>query len=299
MTSVLGIHHITAIGGNAQSLVDFYVKLLRQRLVKRTVNYDDPSTYHLYFGDETGSPGTILTFFPWDGVPRGTIGPGQVTEITYSIPSGSMEAWTQWLSDEKVEFRQTSDAEDTNLVIFTDPDGLPLALRESHEAGTDFRTDAFHSARLTVASSEETEAVLEDFLGYERQAEHGSTLRYGMAGVSGSFLDLDLQPNAKLGQMGIGTVHHIAFRVASDEDQLEMRERLARAGFHVSSVMERHYFKSIYFREPGGILFEIATDGPGFMVDEPLDSLGQSLMLPGWLESQRSEIESLLPPLTA
>ena len=312
---ISGLHHITAIAGDAQANLDFYAGMLGLRLVKRTVNFDDPGTYHFYFGDETGSPGTILTFFPWAGVPRGTTGAGQVTATAFSIPASALEYWRRRLAEHRVESRERQRFGEDVLAI-EDPDGLKLELiavplePRGAAAPRDLAPPwpggpvpgehallGLHSATLTpVGPPARTLAVIEGVMGFERVAEQGERTRLRGAGPGpGTLVDVIDAPGASPGRLGAGTVHHVAWRAADDAAQLEWRARLESAGLRPTDVLDRQYFQSIYFREPGHILFEVATDAPGFGWDESAETLGTELKLPPWLESERAAIERSLP----
>jgi glyoxalase family protein len=305
----LGIHHITAMAGDAQANLDFYTRVLGLRLVKRTVNFDDPATYHLYFGDHDGTPGTILTFFPWGAKSlHGRIGTGQVSATAFAIPSSSLSFWADRLKRLDIATR-TAQRFDENVLELRDRDGVAIELVAA--AGTestpgwsngDVRPEhairGFHSASLSLAGYERTARLLTDILGFTAGGNANNRFRFAVAGTGmGSRLDLVCEPGRMRGSMGVGVVHHIAFRAADDAAQLALRERLVDAGHDVTPVLDRHYFKSIYFREPGGVLFEIATDPPGFAIDESPAELGTHLKLPPWLERHRSEIEKHAAPL--
>jgi catechol 2,3-dioxygenase-like lactoylglutathione lyase family enzyme len=281
-----GIHHITAIASDPQRNLDFYTAVLGLRLVKLTVNFDDPGTYHFYFADEAGRPGSILTFFPWPGAMAGRHGSGQAAAISFSVPT--LDGWAARLPGAKAEQRFGQD-----LLSFADPDGLPLELIAAGGAGSGIR--GFHGVTLSEAGYESTAKLLTETFGYELSASEGNRFRY--AGMAGNSVDLLCQPEARRGGMGAGTVHHVAFRTETDEAQRHWQTRLAEQGLNVTPILDRQYFRSIYFREPGGVLFEIATDPPGFATDEALDQLGTHLKLPPWLERARPEIEQALPKL--
>jgi glyoxalase family protein len=301
-----GIHHITAIAGDAQRNLDFYTGLLGLRLVKRTVNFDDPGTYHLYFGDERGRPGTILTFFPWPGVPRGRPGTGEVSATSFAVPAGSLEFWAQRLASADAATRSATRF-DEPMLMFEDPDGLRVELIESSGfAGSHvargvparYAITGFHSATLELRARERTETLLTATLGLMPTGEENGRRRFRTLGTgAGSIVDTIETPGVGRGELGGGTVHHIAWRTRDDATQAEWLERLPRVGLNVTPVQDRQYFHSIYFREPGGVLFEIATDPPGFAIDEPLEHLGEALKLPPWLEPMRPSIERALPPL--
>lgn len=303
-----GIHHVTAIAGDPQRNVDFYAGVLGLRPVKRTVNYDDPYTYHLYYGDELGRPGTTMTFFPWpDGRP-GRRGAGQVTTVSFLIPPDSVEFWLDRLRGSNVDVERPTARFDEEVVGLWDPDGVRLEL-VAHESAADVEpwTDGpvppehavrgFRGVTAAVEGYERTADLLTDHLGLPFDAEENGRHRFAAEeGGLGSVLDLCPTPDAP-GSTGVGTVHHVAVRAADEDEQAEFREALVEAGFDVTPVVDRGYFRSIYFREPGGVLFEVATDGPGFTVDEPEAALGTRLMLPEWLEDDRATIERRLPPV--
>jgi glyoxalase family protein len=306
--TITGIHHVTAIAGEPQRNLDFYTEILGLRLVKLTVNFDDPGTYHFYFGDAKGTPGSILTFFPWVGVPRGRAGTGQVSAASFAVPAESLGYWLDRLSRHHVE---KADARFGEAVLrFEDPDGLPLEMIGTeraleHMSWTGGSVDArhaisgFHSATLLEEGYEKTATLLEKVMGLTPAGTEGNRYRYVMRpGGAASIVDVVCAPDSRPGRLGAGTVHHIAWRTPDDAQQLSWRNRLVGEGYNVSPVMDRTYFHSIYYREPGGILFEIATDPPGFAFDEPADHLGERLMLPPHVEAYRRGLERALPPLT-
>lgn len=306
---VLGLHHITAIANLAQRNYDFYSKVLGLRMVKKTVNFDDPGTYHFYYGDEKGSAGTILTFFPWEGIGRGRNGVGMATEIAYSVPEGSLDFWTARFGENNVLTGEVVERFGELYYPFLDPDGLNLSLVvpkagdartgwTTKEVTQDVASKGFHNTTLTLRELDPTANVLTDLLGYQQVAEEGNRYRFATDTVdSANIIDILVDPNAGRAINTAGTNHHIAFRVKNDEDQLELREKIMSAGLQITPQIDRDYFHSLYFREPGGVLFEIATDNPGFDVDEPLDSLGSALKLPKQYEGSRAEIEKVLPQL--
>jgi glyoxalase family protein len=309
--NILGIHHITAISGNPQDDVNFYSGVLGLRLVKKTVNFDDPGTYHLYFGDEGGNPGTIWTLFPWgtQGL-KGRIGNGQVSTTAFSIPQNAMAYWIERLSQYRVAFHGPESRFDEEVLYFSDSSGLQFELVASaNDSRTgwingpipaDYAIKGFYQVSLSVASYERTAGLLTETLEFDLAEESGNRMRYKIgSGDGGKIVDLICEPNRNYGTIGIGTVHHIAFRTPSEQSQLSLREEISMLGYDVTSVMDRNYFKSIYFREPGHILFEIATDPPGFTVDENKAELGENLMLPAWFEKQRADITSRLFPLSS
>lgn len=308
-TTPAGLHHLTAIATDPQQNIDFYTGLLGLRLVKKTVNFDDPSAYHLYYGDETGTPGSIITFFYWPGAPRGRIGSGQTTAITFSAPTASLDYWSDRLQRYDVSVERQSRFEE-DVLAFNDPDGIPVeivAVENDARAGwtgggipAEYALRGMHTAELTVREAGPTENLLTDVMGYRLVRRDGARARFEAGpGGSGRYADVIEEPISPRGTGGAGTIHHIAYRIADDDAQAQMQERIADAGFGVSDVRDRDYFHSIYYRERGGILFEIATDVPGFAVDEPVASLGTALKLPKQIEPMRSRIETLLPPLQA
>jgi len=303
-----GIHHVTAIAGDPQHNVDFYTGVLGLRLVKLTVNFDDPGTYHLYFGDEAGRPGTILTFFPWPGAPRGRRGVGQATGVAFSVPAGALAYWSERLDRHGVAREEPRDRFGQAVLPFLDPDGLSLEL-VAHEAAAqaprnggpvppEVAIRGFFGVTLAEEGYERTAAMLTRTLGFRLVGEEGSRFRFATgAGACGGVVDLACLPDAAPGHTAVGCVHHVAWRAATPEAQAARRGQLIQAGLNVTPAIDRKYFRSIYFREPGGVLFEIATDPPGFAVDEPADELGSHLMLPAWLEPARARVERALPPL--
>jgi glyoxalase family protein len=307
-TDTSGIHHVTAIAGEPQRNVDFYVGLLGLRVVKRTVNFDDPGTYHLYYGDGAGTPGSIMTFFPWPGEPRGRIGAGQLTVTSFSVPAAALGYWTGRLVEGGVRFEKPEERFEEMVLRFPDPDGLRLELiaaGEDHREGwadgpvpAENAVRGFHHVTLVVADPPRTAKLMTDTLGFRQTGEADGRARYEAGeGGPGNVVDLADGTGFPRGTMGVGTVHHVAFRVPDEETQLELREKVGALGYNVTSVLDRNYFRSIYFREPGGVLFEIATDPPGFAVDEEPEHLGESLKLPPWLEPRRERLEVVLPPL--
>lgn len=310
-TKIDGIHHITAIASSAAENLAFYEKVLGLRLVKKTVNFDDPYTYHLYYGDATGSPGTIMTFFPWEKLPRGNTGAGMVTATTFSIPSGSLGFWRDRFSDHNIKTKETERFGE-RVIRFEDPHGLPLELIEIPEAYETTLFDGnpaplihgiagFHSATTILHSIEKTQLLLIDVMGMELHDREKNRYRFKMANDQsfGHYYDVVVDPKAENGRQGGGTVHHIAFRTPTDDTQIGWQKVLGKNGFSVTPIRDRKYFKSIYFNEPGGVLFEIATDPPGFTADESYENLGQDLKLPDQYEPMRAEIETRLPKLDA
>jgi glyoxalase family protein len=305
-----GIHHITAIASDPQRNLLFYTRVLGLRLVKLTVNFDDPGTYHFYFGNDVGSPGSILTFFPWVGVPRGRAGNGQVSAASFAVPAASIDYWADRLRERQGSVHDGGMRFGERVLHFSDPDGLPLEIigtpsadpARAWAAGPVAAAHAicgFHSATLSEEGYEETAKLVSGALGFEQIGTEGNRYRYAAPGNgAGAIVDVLCAPDGHFGRQGAGTVHHIAFRAADDAEQIARRADLVAAGLNVTPVIDRAYFHSIYFREPGGILFEIATDPPGFAIDEAREHLGERLMLPKRLEPRRAEIERALPPLT-
>lgn len=299
--AVPGLHHVTAISGPPQANVDFYTGALGQRLVKKTVNFDDPGTYHLYYGDRSGSPGTILTFFPFVGAAPGREGPGQAFAYAYRAPKGAFDGWVNRMRAADTAMGAPHTRFGERVLSLRDPHGQRVELVES-EIGGD-RLAGFHSVTLWVDDPAPTAAILTDIFGYteeaeEADAEGGTRLRLRAPGdAAGAVVDILRRDGVAPGRQGTGTIHHVAFRAFDDSMQLALRERLAAAGRQVTPQIDRQYFNAIYFREPGGILFEVATDPPGFTVDEPEATLGQALKLPAQHEPLRAAIEAHLPEL--
>lgn len=308
-TPMAGIHHLTAIVDDPQQNVDFYTDLLGLRLVKQTVNFDDPYTYHLYFGDELGRPGTIMTFFPWQHARHGTTGSGQISAMALSIPPDAVGYWLERLATLGVRFADPVTRFGQQVVALYDPAGLLLELVTQPDvvaqpgwAGGS--VPAEHAIRgiagvtLTLARHDYTAALLTEVLGFRPVGNEENRWRYATGnGGSGTLVDILVRPDLPYGMMGVGSVHHVAWRAADDAQQAEWQHLLREHGVDVTPVRDRQYFRSIYFREPGGVLFEIATDAPGFAIDEAPEQLGTRLMLPPWLEGQRATIERKLQPL--
>jgi glyoxalase family protein len=303
-----GIHHVTAIAEDPQENVDFYAGVLGLRLVKKTVNFDDPGSYHLYYGDAAGNPGTIMTFFSWPGVHRGRIGNGQVSATSFAVPEDSLGYWVERLLQHGVRFEQPKKRFDETVLAFRDPDGLAVELvaRPGGEGGdvwerspvpSEYAIRGISGVSLSEQSGEVTRDLLANFLGFEKVERVNGRTRYLTTSSGGSLADILEEPNGPRGLTAVGTVHHVAWRAPDEETQKEWREEISARGFNVTPVLDRNYFRSIYFREPGGVLFEIATDPPGFAADEDPERLGESLKLPPWLEPRREELEGVLPPL--
>jgi len=302
---VNGMHHVTAIAGEPQANIDFYAGVLGLRLVKLTVNFDDPTNYHFYYGNGEGEPGTILTFFPWPGAARGRLGAGQTTATGLSIPVGSLEYWSERLHSKEIEVVKRDFRFGSRVLSLLDPDGMVLDLTETADdsrlpwTGSEIPVDkairGLHHVTLTEKSAALTVATLET-LGYRRVDEEGSRVRYGVDGDA-AYVDIVVDAAAGVGRVAAGSVHHIAFRTPDDASQAQWLGSLRDAHVDVSDVRDRQYFNSLYFREPGGVLFEIATDSPGFLTDETRAGLGTELRLPPWYEPYRSRISAALPTI--
>ena len=310
---IYGIHHVTAICSNPQKNIDFYTKLLGLRLVKLTVNFDDPTTYHLYYGDESGHPGTILTFFPWSSVPKGHKGTGQAITTSFLVPDNSIDYWKDRLKNNDICYKNPIKRfDDEQVITFYDPDGLELEL-VAHPSYKDnnerFWKDGpisyengirgFYSISLSEEGYEHTSEILNK-LGYTMTQNRGNRFRFQLENskfTGAKILDVLCLPYTSRGIIGTGSVHHIAFRTLSDEKQTSIRESIIKIGLNPTPIIDRTYFHSVYFREPGGVLFEIATDHPGFTIDQKIEDLGSRLMLPSWFESIRGELEKVLPKI--
>ena len=302
-----GLHHVTAIAGEPQSNINFYTGVLGLRLVKLTVNFDDPTTYHLYYGDGQGHPGTILTFFPWPGAYAGRIGTGQLTVTSFAVPEKSLAYWRERLRKRGIEFEDARSDFGEEMLFLRDPDGLQLEVVSTSNANpdrvwergpvpTEHAIRGFHRVTLSENGYERTASLLTDTLGFKQIAKVGNRFRYVVAdGVPSAIVDLICAPEARPGRIAVGTVHHVAWRTATDDEQVRWRDTLIEHEYDVTPIIDRQYFHSIYFREPGGVLFEIATDPPGFATDETVERLGTSLKLPARLEAARPELEQLLP----
>ncbi|HVV10006.1 ring-cleaving dioxygenase [Amycolatopsis sp.] len=303
-----GLHHVTAVGGEPQRNAEFYVRTLGLRLVKRTVNFDDPGSYHLYYGDESGKPGTLMTFFPRPDAPAGRRGTGQATTTSFSVPANSIGWWRDHLAETGVTTGRIANRDSEDVLTFDDPDGLQLALvahpqgdpRDPWDNGhvpAEHAIRGLHSVTLSVAEEEPTAEMFGD-LGLTFVGQDSNRLRFSAgAGGPGAIVDVLVTPGVARGLVSTGTVHHVAWRAPDEETQANWRAELVDAGVKVTSILDRQYFRSIYFREPGGTLLEVATDQPGFAIDEPLLELGRALKLPPWLEPDREQIERTLPKL--
>jgi glyoxalase family protein len=310
MDPIKGLHHVTAVARDPQRNVDFYRNILGQRLVKRTVNFDSPDTYHFYFGDETGSPGSILTFFAWPGMKRGVDGNGETNAVAYNVPVNSFSFWQEHLSKNDIKVETIEKRFDQNVLAFNDPDSMRVELVESpslslakfwHDGPIpqEYALSGFHSVTLWVDNLKPTSDLLINQMGYQAVGQEENRYRFvGDKNSLGNIVDIVHRPNKMQAGFGAGSIHHIAFRVPTDEKQLEYQSALGQVGFNVTSVMDRSYFHSIYFREHGGVLFEIATDTPGFLIDEDKNFLGETLKLPEWFEPNRTQIEQSVAPLT-
>jgi glyoxalase family protein len=305
-----GIHHITSLASDPQGNVDFYSGFLGLRLVKQTVNFDVPDVYHLYYGDEVGRPGTILTFFPFPDAVRGKKGAGETSAVAFSVPGGSLGFWTERLSSRGIEFSGPVARFGQDVVTFEDPDGMIIELFADASVdgipgwpgsavGPLPAIRRFHGVTFTQRELDPSGAFLTDVMGFLQGPAEDNRHRYlAGSGEGRAHIDILVDPRAPGGRQSAGSVHHIAWRAQDDAEQLAWRTALARAGRAPTQVLDRSYFHSIYFREPGGVLFEIATDPPGFSTDETRDALGTHLKLPPWLESNRANIERHLPPLS-
>jgi glyoxalase family protein len=305
---ITGIHHVTALADDAQKNIDFYSGILGLRMVKKTINFDAPDVYHLYYGNEKGSPGTIMTFFPYQGLAQGRHGKGQMTVTSFSAPAKSLDYWMKRLKKFGVNHSQPQQRfGDEAFISFADVHGLKLELvfttddkRPGFSYGQipiEHAVKGFHGVTLSEEGYERTAAILLDAMDHQKIAEQGNRFRYSASGVPGDIVDIECTPDTLRGLGGNGTIHHIAFATPTDATQLEARERLLSKGMDVTPVLDRQYFHSIYFREPGGILFEVATNPPGFSIDENPAHLGESLKLPPWMEPKRDRIEKGLQPV--
>lgn len=304
-----GIHHVTAITADAQANIDFYCGILGLRLVKVTVNFDDPTSYHLYYGDDLGRPGTIMTFFAWSGGRIGEIGPPQATATSFAVPKDSMTFWAQHLQSHNISFSSAFERFGEEVLCFTDPDGLRLEIIAVANPGGQARTSGpipatnairgFHGVTIAEEGYEKTARLLTEQMGYNLEHREDNRFRYCTKNADGlaTAIDLVCTPDARRGRMGTGVIHHVAFRTPDDVQQEKWLEHISALGYNGSPIMDRNYFRSIYFREPGGVLFEIATDHPGFTIDETPNQLGTTLKLPPQYEPIRDKIEKSLPPI--
>lgn len=303
-----GMHHVTAICGDPQRNIDFYTGVLGLRLVKVTVNFDDPQAYHLYYGDGSGSPGTIMTFFSWPGAEKGRLGAGHIADVGFTVPEDALPFWQSWLAEHQISYEGPVARFEQELVLrLQDPDGLWVEIAAHPEGSSrpgwshsdipiESAIRGLHNVSVYEARPDETAAFLERVLTFSWVAEDQShRMRYSPASGPGTFVDVLPSPSSHRGVVAVGTTHHVAWRTQSDEEQLAWRTHLLETGAAVTPVLDREYFHSIYYREPGGVLFEIATDPPGFSVDEPVAELGTHLKLPPWLEPERVQVEAALP----
>jgi len=306
---ITGIHHVTALAGDPQRNLDFYCGTLGVRLVKKTINFDAPEVYHFYYGDEVGQPGTILTFFPYKGIAPGRHGKGMLNTTSFSVPSASMDYWLERLKKFEVNYKTPVERfENEAAVYFEDPDGLGLELifndadiRPGFTYGhipLEYSIKGFYNVEIWEEGYERTAAILTEQMDHTLVAEKGNRFRFAATTLPGHFIDIVCSPESLRGLSGGGTVHHIAFATPDAQTQVEAREKIVKRMLNPTPVLDRQYFTSVYFREPGGVLFEIATGGPGFAIDEDKDHLGESLKLPAWYEPYRSEIESSVIPVS-
>ena len=307
-TLINGLHHVTTLAGDTQRNVDYYTGIMGLRLVKKTINFDAPDVYHLYYGNETGSPGTILTFFPYGGLPRGRKGAGQLTYTAFSVPTSGLRFWMDRLNEHNVSYAGPYKRFAETYLRFDDFDGAGLELvfnDEDQRPGWDngripaeYTVRGFHTVTLEESNPDKTIKLLTETMQHTLVGEEGGRfrLRAGVGGP-GNYVDVLHSPNAVRALQGAGSVHHVAFSTDSDETQLTIQAQLTEAGFQPTAVLDRQYFHSIYFREPGGVLFEVATNPPGFAVDEPLAELGTTLKLPPQYESRRAKVEAELPEI--
>lgn len=304
--SIPGIHHVTCITGDVQKCTDFYVAVLGLRFVKKSINQDLPDTYHIYFGDNLGSPGTAMTFFGWPTWPRQRAGSGQVTTVSFAVPHGSLDFWSKRLHKMGVASERANRL-DTDVIVLRDPDGIEIELAGKADdsrwvpwpdspVDMEHAIRGFHSVTLTVAEAAATVNLLTNTMGFRKVTNEGSRTRFETgAGGPHAIVDVVESPEGPVGEESIGAVHHVAWRTPDDGAQVAWRDLLVRSGRNVTPVIDRWYFKSIYYREPGGVLFEIATDSPGFTVDEPPEKLGSTLSLPPWFQVRRERLDQVLP----
>ncbi len=303
-----GLHHITAIAGDPKENYDYYTKTLGLRLVKKSINQDAPDTYHLFYADGVGNPGTDLTFFPWPAMGPAKPGAGKAVEVTFAVKTGSYDYWKKRLEDFDQNVKEETRFGAKHL-IFADPHGLELAITETSDkrdfevwdkspVPVEYQIRWMHSVRILVRDIKNTELLLTRIMGFKKNGEDKGWHRFGINnGESGTLIDVFVNPELSAGRWGTGGIHHIAWRVKDSQDEMKVRELVLKAGLSPSPQIDRFWFKSVYFQEPGGVLFEIATDGPGFDRDEDAEHLGEKLILPPWYESQRDEIERNLPPI--
>ena len=307
-TLINGLHHVTTLAGDTQRNVDYYTDIMGLRLIKKTINFDAPDVYHLYYGDETGSPGTILTFFPYGSLPRGRKGAGQLTYTAFSAPTEALSFWMDRLHEQNIPYAGPHKRFSETYLRFEDYDGAGIELvfnDEDQRPGwnngripTEYAVRGFHTVTLDESNSDPTIKLLTETMQHTLVGEEEGRFRFKAGtGGPGNYVDVLHSPNAVRALQGAGSVHHVAFSTDSDETQLTIQAQLTEAGFHPTAVLDRQYFHSIYFREPGGVLFEVATNPPGFTVDEPLAKLGTALKLPPQYESRRAKVEAELPAI--
>ena len=306
---ITGIHHVTAVASNAQDNIDFYVGILGLRLVKKTVNFDNPDVYHFYYGDENGNPGSILTFFPYQGLVSGRHGKGMLNTTTFSVSSASLNYWLERLKKFGINYKEPQERFDGETVVyFEDKDGLGLELvfndndtRPGFTLGhipAEHSIKGFYSVEIWEEGYERTAGLLTEQLDHQLILEKGNRFRFAATNTPGNFVDILCSPDSMKGLAGSGTVHHIAFATPDKQTQAEVRLRIVKRMLNPSPIRDRNYFTSIYFREPGGVLFEVATSGPGFAVDEAAEHLGERLKLPAQFEKDREKLEKTLPTIT-
>lgn len=306
---ISGIHHITALASDPQKNYDFYTGILGLRFIKKTVNFDAPDVYHFYYGDDKGSPGTILTFFPFPDARRGKRGSGEISSVAFSIPSNSLGYWMNRFAEKAVVFSGLMERFGCKFFSLLDPDGMLIEIFEDDSVNDSSGWDncdvpkehsirKFYGATFNLSRITKTKELLTKTMGMKNIESNGNITRFETgADFSRVFVDVIERPHDEFGRSGAGSVHHIAWRTSNDEEQLNWQRKIKEHGLYPTEVVDRNYFHSIYFREPGGILFEIATDPPGFLIDEPYESLGSELKLPGWYENRREQIEKLLIPI--
>lgn len=305
---ITGIHHVTALAGKAQENLDFYSGVLGLRMVKKTVNFDAPEVYHFYYGDESGAPGSIMTFFPYGGIQKGRHGKGMLDVTTFSVPANALLYWEERLTKFKINYQPVQERfEGEAAIYFQDPDGLGLELvfndkdtRTGFTYGaipSEYAIKGFYSVEIWQESHEKTAKLLTEVLDHQLINEKGSRFRFAATDSPGNYVDILCTPNKLRGLGGGGTVHHLAFSTPDSKSQLKIRDRINKTGIDITPVLDRQYFESVYFREPGGVLFEVATAKPGFAVDEVPEDLGKELKLPPQYESKRNLIEKVLEPV--
>ncbi|MEO1023487.1 MAG: ring-cleaving dioxygenase [Bacteroidota bacterium] len=303
-----GLHHITVLAGDPAANADFYINKLGMRMVKKSVNQDDPGTYHLFYGNEAAQPGSSITFFPWPRAHKGVIGTGEAVNVAFQVPAGSEEFWQQRLRTLQIPHGDLFDSFGNPTLRFEDPDGLELDLVFTGDAKNKVSTfesevpeevsiQGFHSTRLKLAQADQTIDVVNDLFGFEEKESDGNLTRFQTEAAIGGNLIIETTGQPQHGKGGRGIVHHVAFRAKNEEELAGLRERVLSKGLHPTGIIDRHWFKSVYYHEPGGVLFEMATDDPGYAVDEDFEHLGEKLILAPWLEARREVIESVLPKL--